>query len=75
MTITPDSPHEQRIVKQNAVESLQQNRNALKYKDSLPLVSRTLANLVHQNSKKIRRRLINRAKHLDCSRLKMIVRC
>ena len=41
-------------------------------------LSRTLANFVRQNSKnskKIRSRLINMAKHLDRNRLKMIVRC
>ena len=42
-------------------------------KESLPLVSRTLANFVRQNSQKIRSRLINSAKHLDCYRLKMIL--
>jgi len=38
----------------------------------LPLVSRTLANFVRQNSKKLRSRLINRAKHLDSDWLKMM---
>ena len=72
MTIIPDSPHEQTNREAEWCCIAATKQKCAEIKRQAPA---RLGNFVRQNSKKMRGRLINGAKHLDRNRLKVIVRC